>query len=327
MKSRIVLATAALLVLALGAIHPSFAAEAAKCDRRCLEDTANRYLAALVAHDPTTLPQGEHVKYTENGDLTPFGTGVWKAATEVGNYRIYASDTEYEQIAYIGNIRIGKQWSMFALRLRVKERRIVEAETILPGVGASDATYDLSAGASRVTTARAAFSTALLPSERRDRSQIIGAADLHYEGIQRGNGDIVPFSDKCIKIENGVQTILNPDLPSPGVSPSGKPVPNFSAMNCHDQFNTHIWETDTITDRRYPVVDEERGIVVAFSMYNEYSRGPCAEVVDYGTVCPKNFTHPFTLVIAEAFKVRAGRIEEVEAIFTPLSTLRPRGVW
>jgi len=89
-------------------------------------------------------------------------------------------------------------------------------------------------------------------------------------------------------------------------------------MSCRDQFNTHIWDTDRVTDRRYPVVDEERGIVIAFGMYHQYIKGPCANVVDYGTVCPPTTAEPYTLAMAEAFKVRAGKIEEVESIFTPL---------
>jgi hypothetical protein len=326
MNSKLAAATAALIV-ALGAVHPATAADESICDRRCLEDIANRYLAALVAHDPSPVPVIENVKYTENDDLTTFGTGLWHSVVEIGSYRIFASDLDNQQIAFMGNVRTTTGWSMIALRLRVRQRRITEVESIVPGTAANAGTFDLSRGAGSLQAARPAFSTALLPSERRDRSQLIWSADLHYEGVERGNGDIVPFGENCIKVENGVQLIKNPDFQSPGVSPSGRPVPNFTALGCRDQFNTHIWDTDTITARRYPVVDEERGIVVAFGMYNQYVKGPYANVVDYGTVCPKHHTDPYTLVMAEAFKVRAGKIEEVESIFTPLPGLRLRGVW
>lgn len=297
------------------------------CDRSCLESYLDKYLKAVVAHDPGVLPLSEHVKYTENQERVPVGSGLWKTALELGAYHISPADTENSQIAYLGNIRTTGGWSMIALRLRIRERRIDEVEAILPGNAAGSGTYDLSSGAGSLKTARKAFSTPLLSTERRDRSQLVWSADLHYEGIERGNGDIVPFGEACIKIENGVQLIRNPDFQSPGVSPSGKPVPNFTAMGCRDQFNTHIWETDRITDRRYPVVDEERGVVVVFGMYHQYLNGPCANVVDYGTVCPKVQTDPYTLVMAEAFKVRAGKIEEVESIFTPLPVVRLRGLW
>ncbi len=316
-----------ILILSAALVQSGWAGSATGCDRTCLEFFVNRYLAALVAHDKSGVAAVEGVKYTENQQIVPLGQGLWQTAVEIGSYRIYACDVNNSQIAFMGNIRTTLGWSMMALRLRIKDAHITEIETIFPGSAAGSGTYDLSAGAGRLKAARPAFSTALLPAERRDRSQLIWSADLHYEGIERGNGDIVPFGDGCIKVENGVQLIRNPDFHSPGVSPSGKPVPNFTAMGCRDQFNTHIWETDRVTDRRYPVVDEERGIAVAFAMYNQYIKGPCANVVDYGTVCPPSQTDPYTLVMAEAFKVRAGKIEEVESIFTPLPTLRLRGVW
>jgi hypothetical protein len=309
--------------------RPVIAADnsAPACDRSCLQAFMKGYLSAVVAHDPARLHAIADVKYTENQTPLPIGDGLWKSLRAVGTYRILASDIRNQQIAFLGNAQIASGWTMLAIRLRIAGGQISEIETIVPGAAAAAGTFDLSSGAGKLTLARPAFATSLRSDERRDRSQIIQAADLHYVGIERGNGDIVPFGNDCIKIENGVQLIRNPAFQSPAVSPSGKPVPNFTAMSCRDQFNTHIWDTDTITDRRYPVVDEERGIVVAFAMYNQYVKGPCANVVDYGTVCPKATTKPYSLAMAEAFRVQAGFIEEVESIFTVLPVLMERGVW
>jgi len=322
------LSAATFLLLHLPVLHASAATSpSSSCDRGCLEAFANRYLAALVSHDSSQLPLAPGVKYTENADLAKVGSGLWLTATEIGTYRIFASDVANSQVAFMGNIRTPRGWSMLALRLRIQNRQITEIETIVPEGASNAGSYDLSQGAGKLRTARSAFSTALLPSERRDRSQLIWSADLHYEGIERGNGDIVPFGDACIKVENGVQLIHNADYHSPGVSPTGQPSPNFQAMGCRDQFNTHIWDTDRVTDRRYPVVDEERGIAIGFIMYNQYLKASCADVVDVGLICPPTRVQPYTLVAAEAFKVRAGKIEEVESIFTALPTLRLRGLW
>lgn len=324
---KLFLATAFLMAVPSGAIAAPASQDSTACQRACLEGFMHGYLDKLVSHDPRGLPLTANVKYTENQNLVSIGQGLWKTAQKFGTYQILASDIRNQQIAFIGNLRTSDGWTMVAIRLRIAGNEISEVETIAPGAAAGQGTFDLSSGAATLTTASPAFSTTLLPGERRDRSQIIQAADLHYEGVERGNGDIVPFSNDCIKIENGVQLIRNPKFQSPGVSPSGKPVPNFTALGCRDQFNTHIWDTDSITDRRYPVVDEERGIVVAFTMYNQYIKGPCARVVDYGTVCPRESVQPFTLVLAEAFKVRSGFIDRVEAVFTALPNLRERGLW
>jgi hypothetical protein len=302
-------------------------AEAATCDRECLNATADRYLMAVLEHTPQSLALPPAIKYTENQDRVAVGEGLWQSAQAFGTYRIYAADVRMSQIAFLGTVKLSSGWSMFAVRLRVQEGKISEIEAIIPGLTAAAGTFDVGNGLGNLKQARAPFAVALKPAERRDRSQLIGAADLHYEGIERGNGDIVPFGEHCVKVENGVQLILNPAFPYPAASPSGQHLPNFAAMSCHDQFNTHVWDTDSVTDRRYPVVDEERGIVVAFAMYNQYIKGPCANVVDYGAVCPPKHVEAYSLVMAEAFKVRGGLIEEVESIWTVLPTVRRRGVW
>jgi hypothetical protein len=321
------------LALAIALMLVPFAAKAAPdpapppCQRACLEGLMHTYLDKLVAHDPASLPVAPGVKATENQALVPLGEGLWKTVQEQGTYQIFAADVRNQQVAFIGNVRTTAGWTMLAVRLRITGHAISEIEVVAPGVAAGQGTFDLSGGAATLKTARPAFATLLTKEERRDRSQLIQAADLHYEGIERGNGDIVPFSNDCIKIENGVQLIRNPNFHSPGVSPSGRPAPNFTAMSCRDQFNTHIWDTDTVTDRRYPVVDEERGIVVAFTMYNQYVKGPCAIVVDHGPICPPEPVQPYSLALVEAFKVRSGFIDEVEAVFTVLPVLRERGLW
>lgn len=313
------------IVSPLGAVSATTPSDT--CDRVCLEEFTKDYLAALVANRPDRARLASDVKYTENQELTVIGKGLWETAEQLGDYQIFVSDTRRSQAAYLGTIQTEDGLSMLAVRLRIEDGAISEIETITPGPAAENGTFDLGEGAESLGMARQAFATPLPQDERRDRWQLIQAADLHYEGIERGNGDIVPFGEDCIKIENGVQLIKNPEFPSPVRSPTGAILPNYQAMGCQDQFNTHVWDTDRVTDRRYPVVDEERGIVVAFIMYHQYLKGPCAYVVDYGPACPSQAVEPYTLAAAEAFRVRDGFIEEVEAIFTVLPELRLRGLW
>src|SRR5690606_23653287 len=147
-------------------------------------------------------------------------------------------------------------------------------------------------------------------AERRDRGTLVWVADMHYEGVERGNGDIVPFSDHCIKVENGVQLIRNPDYAFPATSPTGRKLPNFAGMGCRDQFNTRIWLTDTITDRPYPMVDLERGSALALVMYHHDAKAPSARTPAYGPVCPPQHVKPYTLAHVEAFTIRSGEIHE-----------------
>jgi hypothetical protein len=46
---------------------------AAACDRSCLIRIADRYLAAMVKHDPAGLPLAPNIKFTENTAAIPLG--------------------------------------------------------------------------------------------------------------------------------------------------------------------------------------------------------------------------------------------------------------
>ena len=65
-----------------------------KCDRGCLEDVVDQYLAALVAHDPKRLPLSADVKYTEQDQPMELGDGFWKTVQSVGNYKHIFADPD-----------------------------------------------------------------------------------------------------------------------------------------------------------------------------------------------------------------------------------------
>ena len=67
----------ALAAGALGVSAPASAATAA-CDRTCLKNIAEQYLAAFVAHDPSKAPLAADARYTEMSVPTKIGEGLWK---------------------------------------------------------------------------------------------------------------------------------------------------------------------------------------------------------------------------------------------------------
>lgn len=314
--------------LAWPAAAPESPASSAVCDRACLNGFVDQYLKALVAHQPRRLPTSADVKFTQNQIPLGLGDGVWKTATSVGTYRIYAADPRAGEAGFIGVIWEGDKPSMFALRLKVVHRLITEVETVVPGdtVRASNLGPFIEAPA-KLKKARAAFSIALAPPGRSPRAKMITAARAYYEGVNRSDGNIVPFAHDCQRVENGVALVNNPDFSYPVMSPLGRRLPNFSAMRCREQFNSHFWETDSVSDVRTPLVDEERGIVFAFSLYHQYSKKPCANVVGYGPVCPIKKTAPFTLALVEAFHIRSGEIHEMESVWSVMPSNPLRGAW
>src|SRR5215510_13164155 len=64
------------------------------CNRACLENLVDQYLAAVVAHDPKRMPFSADVKYTENYQVLHIGDGFWKTAQARGKYTHIFADPE-----------------------------------------------------------------------------------------------------------------------------------------------------------------------------------------------------------------------------------------
>jgi hypothetical protein len=107
----------------------------------------------------------------------------------------------------------------------------------------------------------------------------------------------LPVLDGCIRVENGIQTTCNPEAQIE----AGK-------MGVREQidkgFTRHIAGG---VDRRIWLLDEERGIAVAFFFFDHPGH---LESIN-GRV---PFGYPNYMPVAEIFKTRNGQIERIEAI-------------
>ncbi len=73
MKRAIAVLAAAMLGLA--GTTAAKAAEAPACNRACLEGFVDKYMDALVAHDPHRLPLGKGARFTEDGQTLALSDG------------------------------------------------------------------------------------------------------------------------------------------------------------------------------------------------------------------------------------------------------------
>ena len=74
------------------------------CNRACLENLVDQYLAAVVAHDPKKMPFSADIKYTENYQVLQIGDGFWKTAQARGKYTHIFADPEAGQVAFMGTM-------------------------------------------------------------------------------------------------------------------------------------------------------------------------------------------------------------------------------
>jgi hypothetical protein len=107
-------------------------------------------------------------------------------------------------------------------------------------------------------------------------------------------------------VENGLQTTHNPDLI--------KIIP-VAALGCAEQFKLGNYRyDDRVRDRRYPLIDEERGLVMAGAFIDHAGRLGTFTLTD-GRVVQSSVKIPSTLCLLELFKIRDGKIQQIEAIF------------
>jgi hypothetical protein len=335
-RVRVVCAMGALLVGAFisrpihvqaSSARPQGTAASTACDRACLNGFVDQYLDAVVAHDPSRLPVAKLVKFTENGQQLELGNGFWRTATGRGTYKFYIDDTQAGQVGFLGTMREAGQPVIVAVRLKIENHKISEIETI---IGRGQMAAGGAANLEKLDGPRHAFLEDLPPAERVSRLDLIKTANKYFSGMQQddGKGDYSFFADDCNRMENGMQTTNNlspmPGVtasgaprpaPSPKYDPASKPTMYSAGWSCADQFRSGLLHFVTrIRDRRYPIVDQERGIVFSFVFF-DHSAGDTRnfETPD-GRAVTAGPTTPFTWEIAEIFKVRGGQLHEIEAV-------------
>jgi hypothetical protein len=316
-------------VLLFGAImsNPSRAQSAASpsaCDRACLNGFVDHYLDAVVAHDPSRLPVTKYVKFTENGQKLELGDGFWRSATGKGTYKFYVDDVQAGQVGFEGTMQEAGQAVIVALRLKIEDQKISEIETI---VGRGQMAQGGAQNLEKLGSPRPAFLQEVPADERVSRLDLIRTANKYFSGMQKDDGlhDYSFFADDCDRLENGMKTTNNPNPrpgaapgtppPSPKYDPALKPTGYSAAWSCRDQFQSGLLHfVSLIRDRRYPVVDQERGIVFSFIFFDHQAGDTRNFQTPDGRNVTAGPTTPFTWEIAEIFKVRKGQLHEIEAV-------------
>jgi hypothetical protein len=292
-----------ILAVVLFGLLPLASASAAPrdCDRACLYQFLDRYLTAMKAHQASQAGFAPGVRLTENNVALRPGDGLWATITGLGDYDLRFADPRTGGIGFYGVVRETDTASPFALRLKVRQGRITESEIIVA--------RPQEAGVPFVTTTIATLPvlTQTVPaSERSARQRMIELANGYFDTLQRNDGTLhTQFWDRCNRIENGVQTTNNPQL---ALIPSAK-------FGCADQFRLGVYRyDDRLRGRRFPLMDVERGLVMAGGFIDHCGRLGSYQLTDGRTVeSPVRRPHSFYLL--ELFKIKDERIEQIEAVF------------
>lgn len=295
------------------------------CNRACLENLIDQYLAAVVAHDPKRLPLSKDVKYTENDQVIEVGDGFWKTAEARGDYTHIFADPEFGQAAYMGTMREAGAPLLLSLRLRVELGRITEIESIYfrSGGGGPNNIAEMD----KPHKPEDFWFKSIPPAQRMSRQELIAVADGYFTGLQKNDGKGIngtgtyPFTSDCHRIENGSPTT---NVPAP---PNQAPdAINAFSMDCLSQFKLgYYFVVQSIHDRRYPVVDQERGIVWAHVVFDQgtVNQGVLSDGRPYTF---RGFNRPSSILVTEAFLIENGKIRRVEMI-GPSATYHLNSPW
>ena len=104
----------------------TFAAD--DCDRACLKNMLDQYMAAVTTHKPSAAPLFAGFRQTENAVVVPLGSGVWKSVTGLGKVQRKYLDAVSGQAAFYGIVQEGTSSAVVTVRIRVEDRKITEAE-------------------------------------------------------------------------------------------------------------------------------------------------------------------------------------------------------
>jgi hypothetical protein len=310
------------------------------CDRACLEGFVDTYLDAWIARDPKRMPLAPNAKYTENGQRLEFGDGSWNTAKGKGKYRLFVTDTLTGQVALITTVTedganpTTDLASMLALRLKIANRQISEAETIFvrpaaapagggrggrgaaPAVPAAPAPPTPVQRLEALGVPHALYTTPIPAAERMSREDLIRVANMYFSGMQKNDGrGEYPFTDDCERFENASLTTNTP-TPAGQARPDPKTAVTYSSQwGCLEQFKSGLIHFVTrIRDRRYVAVDPERGLVYSFAFFDHMGGKTRTYTRSDGREITGGPTEIWTWEIAEIFRIEKGKIRRIEAI-------------
>ena len=295
---------------------------AVQCDRACLQGTVDQVLAAMVAHDASKLPLAPGVRYTENGQALALNDGFWNTASGRGKYSHYFLDPRTNQAGFMGVVTENGDNVIMAMRIALQGKQVSEIETVMGRSGLGTAGPAGGVGAKNLEAMGKPddiwFKDIPL-SERATREDVIRVSNMYFSNLQNNDGkaDYSFFADDCYRLENGSPTTSGPHTPPRPAPAAGAPArrgPDMLSLGCKQGFQTGFFRIVTrIRDRRFPLVDEEKGVAFAFGFFDHAGNVHDFPLSD-GTISPGGIKAPFTWEIAEAFRIEKGKIKTVEAV-------------
>ncbi|MGH8219790.1 MAG: hypothetical protein ACREUT_14695 [Steroidobacteraceae bacterium] len=274
---------------------------ATRATRAELYGTLDRFLEALRARDPARASWAPGVRITENNVELEAGDGMWGTITALGDYDLRFADVAAGQVGFFGSLIETRDESPFTLRLAVEAGRITAVESLVvravdSGLKFPDAAFER----------KPVLEESLERGERAARERMIALADGYFDTLQLNDGALhTRIHPHCERVENGVRTTHNPALT----------LTRVAALGCEEQLRLGYYRyDDRLRARRYELLDEERGLVLAAAFIDHCGRLGKYRLTD-GSELDSPVRRPHSFYVLELFKIKADAIEQIEANF------------
>jgi hypothetical protein len=273
--------------------------------------TLHALLDALSVGDAQAVNWASDPVITENNVRLPIGEGAWQTVNAVDRLDIWIETDVAASV--VGILREGTDWSPFCARIAVDDDgRVSESELVV--IREKDA-----AGAfhNADLAPRAVFAEPLGDLDRTPAAEMLALVDGYFSTLQQNTGELhTRFHPDCRRRENGVWTTQN-------TNPNA---PFTMRLNCAASFELGFFRgNERVRGRRYPIVDETTGLVLAGAFIDHSGRLKEYTLTD-GQTIRAGFQRPHTYAMLEVFKIVAGEIVAIEAVFHPVPYGMP-AVW
>ncbi len=305
--------TILLLASALGACNAaSEKAAGPVCDRACLIELTNKYVAGLEGKSIAGIPFSDEVRIVENLKRIKAGEGLWTDITgKGGDFSVVVPDETNETAGWIGMVERAGKPTVVAVRLKLDPKgSIVEAEHLYAEVTAEPQVANLQ-------TVRPGLLAEVPAANRMTHDALIALGASYYDALDDNDGSKMPFAADCERHENGMVTAGG----NAGPGPNG-PQPHPVARDCAGQLTSGVFQyIDHIDNRRVFAADPVTGLVMGLSHFHHpMDFAPYTVTAEDGTKLTYDRDEemkfdPFDLPAAHVFKVGAdGKVHEIEAM-------------
>ncbi len=284
-------------------------AAAKDCDRACLLALTDRYVAALAAHDPKAVPWSGSAAFVENITRMKVGEGLWQSASgEATAFSVHVPDAQNQTAGWIGMMARGGEPVMVAIRLKLSDGKIVEAEHLVTSVRKENM--------GELVTVRPGLLASVPADKRQSHDALIKIGASYYDALDDNDGTKMPFAADCERHENGMITAGA----RAGAGPNNAGTAPI-ARDCAGQLSSKVMTyIARIENRRVFAADPQTGLVMGLSHFRHpMDNFPYTVTALDGSkiVYEKsrmNFP-PFDLPAAHIFKIGAdGQVHEIEAM-------------